>query len=293
MAVYNQDGTQLEYVYNVQESIIDTAYDAYGQVVYESGVDPYAYYDINAIFSKSRNNAQGMDIYGNYMAVYDGSNYTIGIIDITSKTTVHTLSTSLKNHGNDVTFSKNFYDNNDPFPILYVEGKGLRLDLNNQTTIRVDDIKATPTGDTWVTYGTAFNDDMSKYYCMGYNTNNFSDPNGFIFLEIWDTSESIENPTRISSVIREWFPCIQGVAYHDGLLWVASGIDNPAVEPKVYTLDITDASIVKTVDLTRTGELEGIGWGYDESTDKWFCVYGQIYNGITYYRIDFSSKPIE
>ena len=66
-------------------------------------------------------------------------------------------------------------------------------------------------------------------------------------------------------------------------------MDDPV---KVYALDPTDASIVKTIDLTRTGELEGIGWGYDSTRQKWFCVYGQIYNGITYYRIDFSSVPI-
>ena len=293
MAIYNTDGTQLDAVYGINGNALDVAYDSDGVVIYESGSDPYEYYKITSIYNKTRNNAQGLDIYGNYMAIYRDSDYAIQLVNMNTWLIEYTISTSLTAHGNDITFSNIFYNNTDVFPLLFVaqgsSNYGLRLNTSNETSETVQVLNAPPTGNTWVTYGTAFNDDGSRYYCLGYNTNNYSDSSGFIFLETWDTSESIENPTRISSITRSWFPCIQGVAYHDGMLWVASGMDDPV---KVYALDPTDASIVKTIDLTRTGELEGIGWGYDSTRQKWFCVYGQIYNGITYYRIDFSSVPI-
>lgn len=293
MSIYNASNQLLANAFNVDGDELEYAYDANGVLVFENGADSYAYYSIESIYSKSRNNAQGLDIYGNYMAVYRDSDYAVQLINMDTWQIDYTIPTSLDAHGNDITFSTIFYDSEDEFPLLFVPKNGinygLRLNINNQTSDIAQTFYTVPSGDTWVVYGTAFNDDMTRMYCLGYNTNNYSDSSGFIFLETWDISESLENPTRISSITRDWFPCIQGVAYHDGVLWVASGMNDPV---KVYALDPSDASIVKTVDLTRTGELEGIGWGYDESTDKWFCVYGQIYNGITYYRIDFSSQPI-
>lgn len=288
MSIFSKNGTQLTAAYGVDGSDKDYAYDKSGICVFEKDSDPYAYYSIYAAYNKSRNNAQGMDIYGNYMVVYRDSDYALQFINMTSWAIVYTVATDLTAHGNDITFLKTFYDDNDPFPMIAVGGFVLRIDIANLRAERVLYIHATPTGGTWVTYGTAFNEDMTRYYCLGYNTNDYTDPNGFIFLETWDVSEDLEYPTRISSVTRAWFPCIQGVAYHDGMLWVASGMNNPV---KVYALDLTDASIVKTVNLLRTGELEGIGWGYDSTSQKYYCIYGQIYNGITYYRIDFFSQP--
>lgn len=290
--IYDKNGNALEYVFDQNGNALEIAYDGSGRIVYESGSDPYAYYSIASIYSKTRNNAQGMDIYGNYMAIYDGTTYDVKLINMTTWQIEYTLTTDVSSHGNDISFSSRFYDSGDEFPLLFINGSrnaGLRINLSNSTATTVVTINAVPSGETWVSYGEAFNDNMTRLYKMGYNTNNYQDSSGFIFLETWDISESLENPTRISTLIREWFPCIQGVAYHDGLLWVASGLNDPV---KVYAINPVDASIVKTVDLTRTGELEGIGWGYDNSTGKWFCVYGQIYNGITYYRIDFSSVPI-
>lgn len=292
MGVYALDGTQLPTIYGANGSEVLIGYDVLGRVIHESGSDPYAYYSIGAIYNKSRENAQGMDIYGNYMVIFRDDSHSLQFVNMNTWAIDYTIPTGISTHGNDISFSKTFYNSNDAFPLLFIQAQssyGLRLNINNQTAENVMMINNIPTGNTWVVYGTAFNDDGSRYYCLGYNTNNYSDSSGFIFLETWDTSESIENPTRISSITRAWFPCIQGLAYHDGLLWVASGMNDPV---KVFALDPTDASIVKTIDLTRTGELEGIGWGYDSTKQKWFCVYGQIYNGITYYRIDFSSVPI-
>lgn len=284
------NGTQLENAFDKQGNALDYAYNALGTIVYESSSDPYAYDSIESIYNKPRDSAQGMDIYGNYMAIYRDSDHAVQLVNMTTWQIEYTLSTSLTAHGNDITFSHDFYDESDRFPILYINDKlnGLRLDLTNLTTAIVQTIGATPYNNEWI-YGLAFDDDMTRLYLMGYTKNDYTDTSGLIYLETWDISESIDNPTRIDRVIRDWFPCIQGLSYHDGLLWVASGMGNPV---KVYALSLSDASIVKTINLTRTGELEGIGWGYDNSTNKWFCVYGQIYNGITYYRIDFSSTPI-
>lgn len=289
--IYSLSGTSINSAYEIDSNEIDFAYDLSGATVFER-INPYEYYSISQIYNKSRDYSQGMDIYGNYMVIFRDSDHCFLFVNMTTWEIDYTVSTDVNEHGNDISFSKAFYDTEDEFPLLFLNGqrsKGLRIDINNLTATTIKTINATPTGSTWVVYGIAFNDDMTRYYTLGYNTNNYSDSSGFIFLETWDISESLENPTRLDSVIRAWFPCIQGMQYHDGLLWVASGMGDPV---KVFALDLSDASIVKTVDLTRTGELEGIGWGYDQDTDKYFCVYGQVYNGITYYRIDFSPIPI-
>lgn len=289
MAIYDIDENVLFSAYDKSGNETNYAYDINGTKVFQK-TDPFAYNSISQIYNKSRNNAQGLDIYGNCMVVYRDDTYSLEFINMTTWNIDYTITTDVTSHGNDLSFSSEFYNSNDPFPILYVasnNSKGLRIDTTNLSAETVKTINNTPTGNTWVVYGTAFNDDMSRYYTMGYNTNNYADSSGFIFLETWDISESLENPTRLRSLTREWFPCIQGMAYHDGLLWVASGMNDPV---KVFAINPSDASIVKTVNLTRTGELEGIGWGEDNG--EYFCVYGQIYNGITYYRIDFSPTPI-
>ena len=287
--IYNRLGTLLQTPFDVDGSLIDAAYDVDGENVFSN---PYKYYEIEDVFNKSRENAQGIDIYNNYMVIYRDDTYSLQFVNMTTWLIDYVIPTGLTSHGNDITFSDIFYDDNDDFPLLFVANKsspGLRVNTSTLTSTVVKTITATPTGETWVVYGTAFNDDMSRYYCIGYNTNNYSDTSGFIFLETWDISNDLENPTRISSVTRPWFPCIQGMAYHDGLLWVASGMGDPV---KVFAISPLDASIVKTVDLTQYGELEGISWGFDNGTGKWFCVYGQIINGVTYFRIDFSPTPI-
>lgn len=289
MTIYSKNGTQIQEAFDISGNELEYAYDVLGTQVFQK-TDPYAYYSISQMYNKSRNSAQGMDIYGNYMVIFRDDTYSLQFVNMTTWNIDYTIPTGITTHGNDISFSSTFYDSNDEFPLLFIQAQnsyGLRIDVSNLSVNNVYNINNTPTGDTWVVYATAFNEDMTRYYCLGYNTNNYSDSSGFIFLETWDISESIENPTRLNSLTRAWFPCIQGMAYHDGLLWVASGMGNPV---KVYALDPTDASIVKTVNLTRTGELEGIGWGEDNG--EYFCAYGQIYNGITYYRIDFSPTPI-
>lgn len=291
MAIYDIDGMKLSDASNLQGSDLLQAFDINGTEVFRKWAD-YSDYSISQIYNKSRESAQGMDIYGNYMVIYRDDTYSLQFVNMTTWNIDYVIPTGLTSHGNDISFTSLFYDDNDQFPMLAVANNNswlLRIDVANLSAETILRINNTPSGDTWVVYGIAFNDDMTRYYTMGYNTNNYSDSSGFIFLETWDISQSLENPTRLSSITRPWFPCIQGVAYHDGLLWVASGMNDPV---KVYAIDPTDASIVVTVDLTRTGELEGIGWGQDSTTGKYFCVYGQIYNGITYYRIDFSATPI-
>lgn len=292
MSIYAKNGLEISSAYSKSGESLEVAYDKSGNVVYDKHIDPYAYYSIVPIYNKSRENSQGMDIYGNYIVIFRDDNYAFQFVNMTTWETDYVILSGIPVHGNDISFSSIFYDDDDEFPLLFLHvqkgyGYMLRLNVDNLTVENVTNINYVPSGDTWVVYGAAFNDDATRFYCLGYNTNNYSDPNGFIFLETWDVSESLEYPTRLSTVTREWFPCIQGVTYHDGLLWVASGMDNPV---KVFAIDLSDASIVKTVDLLRTGELEGIGWGYDQDTHKYFCVYGQIYNGITYYRIDFSAR---
>lgn len=285
MAIYDIDKAKLNNAYALRGNELDKAFDIDGLKVFDKDSEKYANYTIASIFSKARENAQGMDIYGDYMVIFRDDSHSLQFVNMTTWTIDYLVSTPLNQHGNDITFSKVFYDQSDAFPLLFVEGKGLRIDIQNLTSELIETISARPSGDTWVTYGSAFNDDMTRYYCMGYNTNNYLDSSGFIFLETWDISQSLTNPTRLSILTREWFPCIQGVAYHDGLLWIASGMNDPV---KVYAIDPSNAQIAYTINLTRTGELEGIGWGQDPTTGEYFCVYGQIYNGITYYRIDFS-----
>lgn len=283
MAIYDIFSHNIDSAYSIEGNELDQAFDINGTKIFSKSQD-YSQYSIIPVFNKSRQSAQGMDIYGNYMAIWRDDTYSLQIVNINNWTIEYTIPTDVVSHGNDISFSSIFYDESNTLPLLFVGRVGLRLNLTNQTSERIYTIIATPSGDTWVAYGTAFNDDMTRYYTMGYNTDNYNDSSGFIFLETWDISENLENPTRLSIHTRAWFPCIQGVAYHDGLLWVASGLNNPV---KVYAIDPSNAEIAYTIDLTRTGELEGIGWGQDPTTGKYFCVYGQIYNGITYYRIDF------
>lgn len=290
MSIYNIAGSPQYSAYDIQGNPLNNAYNRWGDIVFSA--DPYQFYSISSVFNKERNSAQGMDIYGKYMAIYRDDTHAVQIVNMETWEIEYTISTDWTTHGNDLSFSTLFYSENDPLPILFISGNaatGIRINLNDQSSAIVKTIHATPSQTGWTTYATAFNDDMSRYYRMGYNTSDYTDTSGFIFLETWDISEDLEYPTLLDAVTREWLPCIQGMSYHDGLLWVASGMNDPV---KVYSIDPSDASIVKTVNLTRTGELEGIAWAYNENTDEYSCIYGQIYNGITYYRIIFSPTPI-
>ena len=277
--IFKPNGEQALVAYDKNGDEISTAYNKAGAVVFQNR---YATFTDTALSFSAHGN-QGFDYYNGIIVQYSGSSYNLELIRLSDGTTLRYIPSGLTVHGNDVSFLPFKYAETDEFPLLYIGGYVLRINRAAGTASTVFGI-STPHGDGktgWANYGSAFVG--NTLYTIGYSTT-YTDTNSLVFIETWDLSESIEAPRLVSQVTRPWVVCIQGAAYHDGLLWAACGIGVQATGAHIYAFDTEDASIVHDLRLNHYNELEGIAWTSenDNDGDILYGTYGGKYHKITF-----------
>ena len=282
--VYHKNGDMLAAIFLKNGAMANGAYDVNGNDIF--GERDYSRYEQYVITNIGGSVSQGCDIYGETLAVWNGSN-TVTLRDISTMNVIMTASATESNHGNDITFTDEFYSRADYYPLLFVNGTFFyRIDGNTLTLVRKIVL---PTIDTYnLHYG---NEIVGHFmYAMGYKNNYTYSAGNDIKIAIFDMSNLTDNgdgtftPALVSSVNRDWLECIQGSSYHDGLLWIACGIGgNPG---HIYALEPSTGEIMVDINLTATGELEGLAWAYN-ATDGWYMVVGQ--RNIGFRKVTFSN----
>lgn len=307
MSIYDSSGTALSAVYNASGQEIDTAYNADGYVIYtksEPAPSPepldYSSYTTTDLFTYVADGFNGFDVYGGVIASLKASNQ-LYLFDLDSHELLRTNNIT-SSHGDSATFSMEFYLPLDSYPLLYCTADTtpaviyVNRILSNSTTL----IRTLKFPSSAGYYGAgAFDWDNNICYLVAYKENNFTSSNSGsnkTVVSKWDLSNLTDNgdgtytPAFISQYERDFIYVMQGLQYHDGYIWIASGYNNGGAQ-HVYAMRPSDGVIEHDIVLDDTVEIEGLAWVYDETENKYWMLIGQQNGsaGINFSRIDFAS----
>lgn len=271
MAVYNIQGNSLNVIYDADGSALNTAYDISENVVYTSAppVVDYDNYTLSESFSLSVGNCQGIAVHNNVLFQFRASGTSVqnlvSLFNLTDKSTIISNMTINSEHGDSASFSNEYYANGDEFPLLYVtaDTTPAKLYVNRVTRSEATLVKTLVFPSSAGYWGAgAFDFENNICYILAYKIQSYtSATNNATVVSKWDLSNLTDNgdgtytPAFISQYERAFIYCMQGLEYHDGLIWVASGYGGQ--QSYVYAISPTDGTLLHTIDLNTTTEVEG------------------------------------
>ena len=284
MSVYSVSGLEINSIYDVDSTDLDSAYDINGTVIFSAApqvdYDNYSYENMYSV-SGITSHTQGMDIYDGVIAAFKADNkmYTF---NLSNGSVIGSAITAKSEHGGSASFSDAFYDESDRFPLLYVSSDLTpceiyvnRITTTTSTLIRTLVLPLDKAG----YYGKATLNG-NTLYCLGYKENSYTSDGGGtnnVIVSIWDLTSLTDNgdgtytPQFVSSFERAFIYVLQFVTFHDGMIWAGSGYGSPN-KSKVYALNITNGTILHTITLPDTVEIEGGAFVYDAEQDNYYLV---------------------
>lgn len=272
MAIYTKNGSAILAAYDVIGQELTQAYNRAGNIIFEKR--DYSSYTKTAYCTVNLSATQGFDIYngvifqfrtpssaGNIMTTINAANAAI-ISDNISVTS---------DHGDSATFSNEFFDSADDYPLLYVtaDTNPAKVYVNRvtQTTSQLIKTLSFPLDKAGYYAALCLDVENNIAYMVGYSEQNYQTDDGGAnktIISKWDLSQLIENqdgsftPEFISSFERAFIYVMQGQQFHDGMLWIASGGSN--YNGYVYALDPSNGSLLFTIDTGTTVEIEGLAF---------------------------------
>lgn len=297
MAVYDASGATLGAVYNANGNALSAAYDAAGEVIYRAGAPQPNYDSYSRTIQwpkKSISFAQGFDIYDDkiFWVKKSGNGTVNNAMYIFSLNGEYALGeetpyiTAYGGHGNNVTFSTEFYDDNDNIPLVlmstaYSDSPAYLNRITNGYTAEIIKKYKMPliedviNGAFDICYGETAD---ICYTASVFGANDDPELGTHIGLAKWDMTDLTENedgtftPAFIASARADWHSWKQGIKYHDGLLWLASAPISGA-KAYVYALDPNTGQTIHTIDTGNKSEIEGAVWYPDESAVGGYALY--------------------
>lgn len=297
MSIYNVNGTELNSADNVNGTRLSQVYNVDGETLLISR--DYSNYTISRKFSVELTDSNGFDVYNDVIAQFKSPN-KMSLIDMDSGTAIYTDMTVASQHGDSASFSNEFFDDGDEFPLIYVtsDANPALVYVNRVTRTGVSREKTLYFPLEKTGYYAAFAYDCANNiaYMVGYSEQNYStdnDGSNKTVVSKWDMSTLMQNgdgtytPTFISSYERDFIYVMQGMQFHDGYIWIASGWYNRDTQ-HIYAMRPSDGVIDYTINLADTYEVEGLAWVYDEENNKYWMLVGQQTTDLVYSRIDFA-----
>ena len=242
---------------------------------------------------------QGFAIHNGIIVQFTADNM-IRLIDVESGDTFAEYF-CVGGHGSSLAFSKQYFEEGDEFPLLYICG-------GNDPTVYVQRISRTGASliarikyDEYVAgYWTSscFDFQNKKMYIMGYSENSYSDNTSgknLIKLTTWDMSRITNNDDGTVSYALEsmkTYPydyCLQSLAFYDGMIFEIISTTE-TMETEICVIDAASGEIItKLTDFPSPfgkGEAEGVTFvEWEDSCQMVVCVKGAekfIYYGITF-----------
>ena len=289
--IYAVNGLQLSNAYDVDGEPLGNAYDIDGNQIYS--IPDYSNYSyVQKWSTKGISSTQGFDIYdskvfwisksGNDSS--DNKMYIFNLSDGSSAVQGNYI-TAYGGHGNNVTFSKEFYSSGDEYPLVlmstaYSDSPVYLNRISNSFVASMEKKYTIPmisnvtNGGFDMCYGET--DDIA-YTVSVFGSNGDASLGTHICIAKWDMTDLTENqdgsftPSFISSVECDWHYWKQGIKYHDGLIWLASGY--PDYRAYVYAFDPTTGETKYTIDCETTAEIEGVSWYPDSQAVGGYALY--------------------
>ena len=293
--IYDINGNALASVYDANGNSLATAYDVEGNQAYHrsSGVPDYSDYSyVQKWASKGIGSTQGYDIYDDKVfwvskSGNDSADNKMYIFNLSDGNAVRDPAyiTAYGGHGNNVTFSRQKYDPGDNFPMVlmstaYSNSPAYLNRITNDYTASIVKKYTIPMIDQIVNggfdicYGAT--DDIA-YVASVFGSNSDAAQGTHICIAQFDMSDLTENedgtfsPAFIKSVRCDWHYWKQGIKYHDGLVWLASGY--PGYNADVYGIDPETGVTKHHINCATTTEIEGAVWYPDAEAVGGYALY--------------------
>lgn len=272
MAIYDKAGNALNSVYSMNGVNAPSAYSYQGVKVFES--PDYSQYTKENYCTVQVQSMQGFDVFSNVIFQFrtpTSSGNIMETINAATNTVIQDNIVAASDHGDSASFSTEYYDQTDQFPLLYVtaDTNPAKVYINRVTTTTSQLVKTLsfPLDKAGYYAALALDAVNSIAYMVGYSEQNYQTDDGGAnktVISKWDLSNLTENqdgtftPGFVSKLERPFIYVTQGQDYHDGMIWIASG--GSSYNGYVYALDPDTGEILYTVDTETTVEVEGIAF---------------------------------
>lgn len=281
MSIYNKNGILIGSVFSVVGEELNCAYDVSGNCVFSDERPDYSNYSyITKWASKGISNTQGFSIYDNkiFWVSKSGNNtipancYVWNLSDGSQAfDTAYVMIQS--GHGNNLSFNFPYLyaDTGYNPPVAYVNS--VSNDLKTFTLIKtlIFDADGSVSMD-----GCIDETDSDIFWTVGHE----GDPATDFIISKWNLSNLTADgdyyaPELLQSVttpIQESY-YRQGCAFHDEILWYASGYSGASTGAYVYGVDPDTGNILYTIDCETTAEPEGVAWYPDAEAAGGYALY--------------------
>lgn len=303
MGVYGVDGEPVLGAYDISKTLLALAYDVNGTAIPVGDFEPdYDNYTMTSLYNLNVSNCQGIAIYNDVLFQFRASgtslNDTVCLFNYSTGGDISRDMMIESDHGDSATFSPEFYDSGDEFPLLYItaDTSPAKIYINRVTRSSAQLVKTLLFPISAGYYGAgAFDFENDIAYLLAYKENNYQTDDGgqnTTVVSKWDLSDLTDNgdgtftPGFISQYERPFIYTMQGLAYHDGYIWICSGNVGTSY---VYAMTPDTGTIEHTVTLD-TVEIEGADF-LSDGHGGYYMVTGQQ-NGV-YKKYTFGIKEKE
>lgn len=291
--IFSIDGNSVASVYDVGGNLLQNVYDVNGDDISAEAVDYTSYTVDKAYKSFNITPSQGFAIKDGYLFQFRATGTSVYdscvVKELSSGDTEGNL-TITSGHGDSASFSREYYAESDEFPLLYVtaDTNPAKVYVNRVTKTTASLVKtySFPLAQAGYYAAHAYDEDNEIMYMVGYTEQNYTSDDGGnnkTLVSKWDMSQLTQNqdgsytPTFISSYQIPFIYCMQGLQFHDGMIWISSGINNGSY---IYVLDPSDGTTLHTFDLETTTEVEGLD--FISNTEMVVGFQGGIYWKYTF-----------
>lgn len=278
--IYDANGNALSSCYDASGNPLSTAYDATGNVVFTAGggIPDYTNYTVtNYLTESALRNMQGFDIYDGVLFQFRADSSSVhDLMNTYSTESGDVLATGISitsAHGDSASFSDDFYDPADRFPLLYVtsDATPALIYVNRVTTTSASLVRTLkfPTAQAGYYAAAALDADNNIIYLVGYTENSAVDSNNGsnkMLVSKWDLTNLTDNgdgtytPEFVSSYQRSFIYVTQGQQYRNGVIWMTSGYTDASHGQMVYGMDAETGEMLYTIDTELSIEIEGLAF---------------------------------
>ena len=282
MAIYDKNGIIINTIYDVNGIRVNAAYDANGTIIYikDHSVDYDDFSYISKWDSKGIGSTQGFDIYDDKVfwvqksgnASVPSSCYVWNLSDGSQALSSQPI-TIYGGHGNNISFDapKLYVTTAYNPPYVYVNEFTDSFVFSLDRTLYIND--GCTDCDACID-----ENDNNILWTLGHMGGGATESTHFQISK-WDLANLTLNgdyyePELIYSVSTARpsnSPYFQGIRFHDGILWFASGYT--AANAYVYGIDPTTGDVLHSINLNTTAEPEGVTFYPDQNAPGGFAMY--------------------
>ena len=211
-------------------------------------------------------NLQAGDCYGDYFFQFENNNARVLISNLKTKRFLGmvTLSSNSKNHCNNVSFSRIFYDTDDEFPLLYVSGSPsgtynhvqvYRIQkMDNTFTIsKVQEIVLPKSNSDNNLYWTGAVMDNENGFMYVYANNQGAQIAKFNIPDIMQKEIALTDEDILEQFTVATFRHQQGAVIHNGMMYVMDGVPQWGDTNYLRIIDLVNKDNYKTINITELG----------------------------------------